>query len=69
MVDTEKGDPTLCDCAIEVAELFAGVPTGGADGGSMLDLLAVRLEASRDRLRPPPPLAKAEVLSERAVLC
>ena len=51
MIETEDVARTLCDCTIEVAELFASMPTAGADGGYLLDLLSLRLETSRDRLR------------------
>lgn len=69
MVEMEERVPTLCDCTMEVAELFASMPTGGADGGSLLDLLAVRLDASRDRVKPRRQLDREDGLSGRAVLC
>lgn len=52
MFDVEDRHPTFRDCTLEVAELFASVPTVGADGGSLLDLLALRLDVSRGRLQP-----------------
>lgn len=52
MSEAEGAGHTLCDCATEVAELFASLPSAGADGGHLLDLLALRLETSRDRLQP-----------------
>lgn len=52
MIETETRDATLCACAVEIAELFAGMPSAGVDG-QLLDLLAHRLEASRARLQRP----------------
>ncbi|OOG69670.1 hypothetical protein BLJAPNOD_06679 [Ensifer sp. M14] len=69
MIEMEERDPTLCDCTIEIAELLASMPAAGVDGGSLFDLLADRLETSRDRLQRPGPLAKENALSERAVPC
>lgn len=69
MVEMEQRDPTLCDCTIEVAELFASIPAAGIDDGFLLDLLSVRLEASRVRLTRPHPRARDDTSSERKALC
>ncbi|MGF6177222.1 hypothetical protein [Ensifer sp. 4252] len=71
MIEMEEMDQTLCDCTIEVAELFASMPAVGVDAGSLLDHLALRLEISRDRLQRPgiPRSAVKDASSERAVQC
>lgn len=69
MIDMEVKDPTLCDCTVEVAELLASMPAAGVADGSLFDLLAVRLETSRDRLHWTGPFANENALSERAVQC
>ncbi|MNT65853.1 hypothetical protein D3C72_2038680 [compost metagenome] len=51
MIETETREATLCACTVEIAELFAGMPSASVDG-QLLDLLAHRLEASRDRQPP-----------------
>ncbi len=69
MIEMEERDPTLYDCTVEIAELFASMPSAGVDCGSLFDLLAVRLETSRDRLLRTGPFANENALSERAVQC
>lgn len=69
MVEMEQRDLTLCDCTIEVAELFASIPAAGIDDGFLLDLLTVRLDASRDRLKGPRPRARDDTSSKRKALC
>lgn len=69
MIEMEERDPTLYDCRVEIAELLASMPAAGVDCGSMFDLLAVRLETSRDRLQGSGPFANENALSERAVRC
>lgn len=69
MIEMEEWDPRLYDCTVEIAELLASMPAAGVDCGSMFDVLAIRLETSRDRLHGTGPFANENALSERAVQC